>query len=405
MKKYDVQPLDLMQFINTKYHDPFIHELIEFEDGVDAERLLHAIERLAEAFPLLKCRYERADNTYVENEPFSARYLLRIDGGADRTALLTEALDMDKKFVQFTLAGHALVVTISHLIADGSGFKQLLYLLCELYNGKADEIPGHLMQRDFSQLTEGLTGTGALAFKMLLSMIGNYKSQPVYAREEEEGAFAVERTIPRETMTRAHSRAKQEGATLNDVFLTAYARALGAQNNLTKIMIPCTVDLRKYAKGETGVGNLTGSYNFNIKLREGEGFAAALTRASAVMQKQKRTKNDIAGPMLLVGKYRKSSLSDFLKLYGGMDTSAFTDYTNLGVLDDKRLVFDGAAVKRAVGYSGLNKAPCFQMAVSSFRGETTVSSLVRCGKAGKEKAERILDAVVQEIASLADGTP
>lgn len=32
MKKYNAQPLDLMQFINTKYHDPFIHEWIEFEE-------------------------------------------------------------------------------------------------------------------------------------------------------------------------------------------------------------------------------------------------------------------------------------------------------------------------------------------------------------------------------------
>lgn len=39
MKKYNAQPLDLMQFINTKYHDPFIHELIEFEGRLDVEKL------------------------------------------------------------------------------------------------------------------------------------------------------------------------------------------------------------------------------------------------------------------------------------------------------------------------------------------------------------------------------
>lgn len=50
MKKYPAQPLDLMQFINTKYHDPFIHELLEFESGLDAERLVQAIDRLATPF-------------------------------------------------------------------------------------------------------------------------------------------------------------------------------------------------------------------------------------------------------------------------------------------------------------------------------------------------------------------
>lgn len=44
MKNYPTQPLDLMQFINTKYHDPFIHELLEFDGGVDAEKLIQAID-------------------------------------------------------------------------------------------------------------------------------------------------------------------------------------------------------------------------------------------------------------------------------------------------------------------------------------------------------------------------
>lgn len=114
------------------------------------------------------------------------------------------------------------------------------------------------------------------------------------------------------------------------------------------------------------------------------GFGDTLADASVVIQKQKKTKNDIAGPMLLVLKYEKSTLKEFLKLYGGMETSASSDYTNLGVLDNKKLVFDGANVKYAVGYSGLNKAPCFQIAVSSFKGETTISTLVKCGKEKKE---------------------
>lgn len=91
-------------------------------------------------------------------------------------------------------------------------------------------------------------------------------------------------------------------------------------------------------------------------------------------------------------------------MYGGMNTSAFTDYTNLGVLDDKRISFQGTTVKNAVGYSGLNKAPCFQIAVSSFRGETTVSSLFRCGESEKEKADQLMEAIVSEIQTFAQQT-
>lgn len=397
MKTYSAQPLDLMQFINTKYHDPFIHEFIEFEDGLDTDKLVKAIEQLAEAFPLITCRYNHTNNTFVESESFSVHNLLRRDDNIDRNMLLTEALDTDKKLVQFTLSKNALVITISHLICDGSGFKQLIYLLCDFYNGTADENLNHLMTREFSQLTKDLTGTGAITFKMLLSMISNYKSKQVYDKVDNEGAYVLERTISDAIMSKVHGLAKRQGATLNDVFLTAYARALGKLYGVNKINIPCTVDLRKYAKEKPGIGNLTGTYNFSIKMKDGADFSDTLSEASAVMQKQKKTKNDIAGPMLLVSKYEKSTLEQFLKLYGGMETSASSDYTNLGVLDDKRLVFDGATVKNAIGYSGLNKAPCFQIAVSSFKGETTISSLVRCGKEEKKKADSILDAMVGEI--------
>lgn len=366
---------------------------------LDPEKLIQAIDRLADAFPLLKCCYDQKNNTFVEREQYSARDLLRIEEAADRNALLTEALDTDKKLVQLTLSQNILVITISHMICDGSGFKQLIYLLCDLYNGNSGENLDYLMTREFSQLTEELTGKTAITLKMLISMMGNYKSKPVYAQSNEENVYVLERTIPRETMSKVHALAKKQGATLNDVFLTAYARTLGNRYGLKKINIPCTVDLRKYTKGKTGIANLTGTYNLNIKIKDGAGFGETLTDASAAMQKQKKTQNDIAGPMLLVSKYEKSTLEKFLRLYGGMETSASADYTNLGILDDKKLVFDGASVKNAIGYSGLNKAPSFQVAVSSFGGETTMTSLVRCAKGEKEKIDLLFDTMVEEIES------
>lgn len=397
MEQYNVQPLDLMQYINTKYHEPFIHELLEFEGRLDTEKLIQAVDKLADIFPLLKCRYDKKSNKFVLNEHCSGRDLVRIDDAADRNGLITETLDTDKKLVQLTLTQDILVITISHMICDGGGFKQLLYFLCNIYNGNSSESLNYFMNREFSQLTKELTGTKAITLKMLVSMIGNYKSKPVYAKTDRENIYVMERTIQREMMSRVHSLAKKQGATLNDVFLTAYARALGILYGVKKINIPCTVDLRKYAKGKTGIGNLTGTYNFNIKIEDSVPFGDMLKEASAIMQKQKKTKNDIAGPMLLVSKYEKSTLEEFLKLYGGMNTSASADYTNLGVLDDKKLAFDGTVLKNAIGYSVLNKAPFFQIAVSSFKGETTISSLVRCSKKEKEKVDCILDTIVREI--------
>lgn len=402
MKQYSAQPLDLMQFINTKYHEPFIHEWIELEGRLDENKLADSLDTLISVFPVLKCGYNDTENVFVENEDITGKELIRKADGTDRDVLLTESLDMNERLIRFTISGNSLYITVSHLVCDGGGFKQLLYLMCSIYNGNFHEDCSYLMDRNFSQLTEDLNGRTAKTLQMLMSMMGNYKNRPVYDKGGAERAYIAERVVSKEIMDNIHAAAKKHGATLNDAFLAAYARTLSRLYGQSKVNIPCTVDLRKYAKAKTGIANLTGTYNLNIRIKDSETFSETLSAVNSNMKKQKNTSSDIAGPMLLVSKYEKSSLEKFMKLYGNMDTSAFTDYTNLGVLDENKLKFRGTAVKKAVGYSGMSKAPYFQIAVSTFRGESTISSLFRCTETEKEKADRIMDTVIYEICQFAD---
>ncbi|MGN1202707.1 MAG: condensation domain-containing protein, partial [Eubacterium sp.] len=385
IKKYDTQPLDLMQFINTKYHEPFIHARVEFDGELDKNIFSDSIDTLISVFPILKCRYDEKENAFTETENLTGKDLLRVESDADKNSLLTESLNMNEKLIQFTISDNALYITVSHLVCDGGGFKQLIYLLCDIYNGTFEDNCDYLMNRDFSQISKELTGRTEMTVQMLISMLGNYKNRPIYEKGEDDCSYVVERTISKEDMEKIHTAARKQGATLNDVFLAAYARALRRLYGFKKINIPCTADLRKYTKNKTGIANLTGTYNLNIKIADGETFSETLSSVTAYMKKQKITRNDIAGPMLLVSEYEKSSLEKFMKMYGGMNTGAYTDYTNLGVLDESRLLFKGTTVKKAVGYSGLNKAPYFQIAVSSFNGETTISSLLQCTNSNREK--------------------
>lgn len=155
--------------------------------------------------------------------------------------------------------------------------------------------------------------------------------------------------------------------------------------------------MRKYTQKATGIANLTGTYNLNIRIKTRESFSETLKNVTRKMNKQKKTKNDIAGPMLLVSKYKKSTREKFLKCYGGMNTSPFTDYTNLGKLDEDKLFFNGATVKSAVGYSGVNYTPYFQLVISSFKNVTTLSSIEVCGGDEKNKIDLLLNSVAEEI--------
>lgn len=153
MKEYKVQAIDLMQYINTKYNEPFIHELIEFDGALDAKKLISALDRFIEVFPLLKCRYDSARNVFVEQETLVGNDLVTVDDTAEKADLLTESLDTNEKLIKFTLSKNLLVITVSHLVCDGIGFKNLIYLLCELYDGKDAKEQSVLMNREFSSFS------------------------------------------------------------------------------------------------------------------------------------------------------------------------------------------------------------------------------------------------------------
>lgn len=263
MNIYPAQPLDLMQYINARFHEPFIHEKIEYSTAPDINRLIAAAAKLSEVFPLIKCRYDSEDNTFVELENFSVGSLF---DRADKQSvdLLTRSLDTNEKLIEFTLCENVLYVTASHLICDGNGFKMLLYALCGYYSGRKID-SANFMNRDFSLLFGGIKTS---VFKMLLSMLGGYKNQKIYEKTEGERTYIIENTIDAQTMESVHARARQQEATLNDVFMTAYIRAEHTLYGRSKINLPCVSDLRKYANGNGGIGNIGGTLSVNIKLKE-----------------------------------------------------------------------------------------------------------------------------------------
>lgn len=393
--EYRVEPLDLMQHINTKYREPFIREVICLDQDINIDSLKSAVRQLTEEFPLLKCRYDKDRNVYVDNASIQKMDSFVVSASeSDYESLLFESLD-DAFFKVSVIENSTLIIVISHMIADGSGFKKILYRLASAYSNKADDILDSAMNRDFTSVSKMVPNAGKATMKMLLSMIGKYKN-PFLLKNTGEDAVCVIKNIDSKTMRLARAKTKTLGVTLNDLFMASYAAALGRVLGLKKISLPCTVDLRKYNPSEAGVGNFTGCYNINIKVNR-DSFLETLSNVAHNTQGQKNTYNDIAGPMLLVDKYNSSTLDKFMKTYGGMSTSNAIEYTNLGIIDKERLTFAEARPISVVGFSGLNKTPYFQLAVSSFDGETTLSSMTVCNKEEKALIEEVLDAVCSEI--------
>lgn len=392
--EYRVEPLDLMQHINTKYREPFIREVINLDRDINIGLLRDAVRQLAGAFPLLNCRYDEGKNIYVGDGLEDTDRLVEPAAREDYDSLLLES-PQDAFFKVSVIDNRTLIVVVSHMITDGSGFKKLLYALAAAYSKCETDGIATVMNRDFGILSKAVPNKRKATMRMLFSMMGKYKN-PFLLKGGEGEATCVLRTIDRDTMRNAHAKAKSAGAILNDLFMAAYATAVCKRLGTRKISIPCTVDLRKYNPDEAGISNLTGSYNVNVKVRPDD-FSETLACVARNTKAQKRTFNDIAGPMLLVDKYNGSPLEKFLRTYGGMNTSNAVEYTNLGVVDKNLLAFGDARPESVIGFSCLNKAPYFQLAVSSFDGETTLSALTVCNAEDKALIEDVLDSVCTEI--------
>ena len=74
-----------------------------------------------------------------------------------------------------------------------------------------------------------------------------------------------------------------------------------------------------------------------------------------------------------------------------MKTSNYIEFTNLGVIDKDKIKFGNINAKKVIGYSCLNNSPFYQIALSSFDGSVTMSSLMRCSKENKMKIDKLFD--------------
>ena len=154
------QPFDYMQYMYSFVQNPIIRGCIRFNGKLQSSKLRHAIEKLASTYPILLCKYKVQKGTWVTDPHASCKDLLiTIPAKNDFSTLENDSLltslkiGIDLPLKIYWICGgekDSLCIIASHLLCDGRGFEQLLYLLAELYSGT--EIKKQInTDRSFSQ--------------------------------------------------------------------------------------------------------------------------------------------------------------------------------------------------------------------------------------------------------------
>lgn len=134
------------------------------------------------------------------------------------------------------------LIGMSHILTDGNGFLQYLYLLASLYNGKSPAV--HLQnKREIAPLLKNIhvqpptvqTRRGRYAAVPPLRPVSNGKNY-----------FWLNCSITSDDLTALQAKAKKCGVSLNDVFMTAYVRVIARLQHINKVVIPCPADLRRF---------------------------------------------------------------------------------------------------------------------------------------------------------------
>lgn len=300
------------------------------------------------------------------------------------------------------LRGGKIIFCMSHILSDGAGFLQYIYLLTALYNGACPE--EYLKNnRDISRLLQGIhvrSRTEQTKYAELKTV------EPLRPHSIGRKYYLVKSTISSEDFQRLYRKAKQCHVALNDAFMTAYARVIAKIQHKNQVAIPCPADLRRLQKIDNmglTVANMTGMYrDIVINCDPRYDFTTILLQVHIEMELQKSRFRCFKGIQILSRCYR--IIPDFIleKTIRAMYRLPSVSYTNIGVIEHEKLFFQECNVKECIITGSYRQSPDFQLTVSSFNNICTLNCTLIGDEETKIAAEKILSLVTAELLEWAD---
>lgn len=411
------QPFDCMQYFYGAVQEPRIRCLIRFRAPVSETVLKRAVNLSIGAVPPIGCVFDEKRHCWMERG-FTAEDIVRLipvseEDESDACRYLLNGIDhtSEPQVKLLLLRGKTrdtLCVVINHMICDGAGFKEYLYLLGELYTRCEEDAgfgrrPAPFGRRDLGQLMRNLSLKEEL--DILHSKSNSDRPDPdmvMPIRGDLSNPMIVMTSIGEERLRAIHSYAKSRRASINDVLLAAYLRALSRATGRRKITIPCPVDLRRFKRADQrcGICNLTGNYICTAEIFPGETFDDTLRKVSDQMRLQKAGFTCLKGPMLYHMMFHMLPFETIRKLFYKVSPVPVTSYTNLGVIDDAKLRFGSSAVEGAFISTAVKKAPYFQLSVSTCRGCCTLTSSLYGAEDDRKWISGFLNAMKSELEGL-----
>lgn len=415
--KLKAQPFDCMQYFYGAAQEPLIRCFARFNGHLNESAFKRAVDLSIGALPLIACCFDEKSHCWRKHG-FTADSIVhsieaRNEDGAAARKLLLSSIDRTcepqlKIFLVREEKFDMLCLIINHMVSDGGGFKEYLYRLADLYSKCEKDTRYHAKpqsfdKRNLNQLLQNLSLKKKLG--ILFSKAQSQKPDSAMIlpiKGDPASPILVIRHIEKEQFSQIRSFAKENRASVNDMLLSAYIRALHRATGCVNITIPCPVDLRKYKRvGQMcDICNLTANYSCHVDMTPNEPFGYTLEKVSAQMRENKESDTCLKGPMLYHMMFHALPFGTVRKLFYKISPVPVTSYTNLGIINDEKFRFGVLAVEDAFISTAVKHVPYFQLSVSTYGGCCTLTSSLYGMEEDRKTVEDFLSQVENELSSL-----
>lgn len=408
------------QYILHEHNDNTVRFVLYYPDLLDVDVFRRAVKALVESVDVLHGTFftDGVGAYWKLNEAVDeSNYFLYVqtegDPGITANSLaLIPVYSEDKVQIHCTLVQgsgtSAVVVRMSHLVVDGGDGKYLLGKLAQAYNliartGSPEGLQVKHGSRAPEKVYDTVSKKDMKKLKSSLPSSTDIRSVYPYPTEEPGRERLILTKISAETMEHAHKKAKEAGASVNDLLMAACYHACASLDGVdahAPMCINSTMDLRRHCRnGESeGLCNMSGSFMTVLEKGCTGSFADTLAK---VAEQSTKVKGDplagLEGMPIVHSLARKVPMGLLIQIMDRVYGSAPVGITNLGNLKCADYAMDGLIPSGGLFGGPLKKKPGMQISAASFDGECVLAVAVQCTQQDAQMLQGTLDAMKSEI--------
>jgi NRPS condensation-like uncharacterized protein len=397
---------------------------LSFGHRLDAERLARALDLTFDSQPILGCKFViEGRQMYWERLSKEARHSLYLfENESEFEQFRTLQIDSRtgpqiKVALYQSAAGDRLILKQSHQVADGGGLMDVVRELSTAYN-RLNHDPAYQPEpniygsRSGKQLFRQISWTAfpVILVNFIKFLWSNNHPKATHTlplpecQQNTPWTYQI-RSIAPDRAARILEYGKKHLATLNDVMVTAYLRALATVSSWdgqSALRLQMTVDLRKWylpEKRTEGICNLSAFEHVNLGTHLGDDFSDTLAKVSAIIRSRKKSyiglKEVCLAPLASLIPYGRSVKLIAKNRRKQVLQKSFQDVlTNVGSISPECVTFDQPPIAARVLPHVLFPPP-LSICLSGYAGSFTLATGAFQGSS--PLVEQLLDQIVKEL--------